>query len=115
MHNYVIRPVWFDEEGEAISYPLEHAALMTEHLGAPNCYGVYRVNEDGTHTHVLDFDDTIPAPRNVLPPIEELFPFEYQGGGYFRKRNVKKGEAADILHGREAIQYLYDAIKQNYQ
>jgi len=40
--------------------------------------------------------------------LDELFPFEYQGGGYFRMKGVKKGESAPILHGMEAIEYLFD-------
>jgi len=32
----------------------------------------------------------------VLPPLADLFPFEYTGGGYFRRRGVPKGESADI-------------------
>jgi len=45
-----------------------------------------------------------------LPPLNKLFPFTYQGGGYFRKHNVKKGGKSDIIHGEEAIKYLYDSI-----
>lgn len=30
--------------------------------------------------------------------------YEYVGGGYFRQKNVKKGEKAEILHGVEAIE-----------
>lgn len=43
-------------------------------------------------------------------PLRELFPFEYMGGGYFRKRGVPKGVNAEILHGKEAIEYLYKAL-----
>ncbi len=48
----------------------------------------------------------------VLPPLADLFPFEYQGGGYFRKRGVPTGISADMLHGEQAVQFLYDEIKR---
>lgn len=34
------------------------------------------------------------------------FPFEYIGGGYFRKIGVPKGKVAETLHGMQAIEYL---------
>jgi len=43
--------------------------------------------------------------------LDELFPFEYKGGGYFRKKGVKKGESAETLHGDQAIEYLYEVMK----
>lgn len=43
--------------------------------------------------------------------------YEYVGGGYFRPRNVKKGNKADCLHGMEAIkmamQLAYQAGRQD--
>jgi hypothetical protein len=45
-----------------------------------------------------------------LPPLKDLFPFTYKGGGYFRNDSVPEGKKADILHGDQAIQYLYEAI-----
>jgi len=33
--------------------------------------------------------------KNQLPTLSKLFPFEYQGGGYFRRKGVKKGEKAE--------------------
>jgi hypothetical protein len=47
---------------------------------------------------------------NAIPDIEDIFPFEYISGGYFRKKGVKKGEKAEILHGDQAIKYVYDAM-----
>lgn len=47
-----------------------------------------------------------------LPPLEELFPFEYQGGGYFRLKGVPKNTPAKIVHGEEAIKLLYDNIQE---
>ena len=42
--------------------------------------------------------------------LDELFPFEYSGGGYFRRKGVPKGDVADILHGMQAVGYLYAAM-----
>lgn len=46
-----------------------------------------------------------------IPKLNEIFPFEYSGGGYFRKKGVKEGVSAEILHGMEAVKYLYEQIK----
>lgn len=43
-------------------------------------------------------------------PLSEVFPFEYQGGGYFRRKGVPKGEVADTLHGQQAIEYIYNEM-----
>ena len=43
--------------------------------------------------------------------LDELFPFEYSGGGYFRRKGVPKGDVADILHGMQAVEYLYAAMQ----
>ena len=50
--------------------------------------------------------------NNTLPDIRKLFPYEYVGGGYFRKRNVPIGQKAKVLHGEQAVQYLYNNIKR---
>jgi hypothetical protein len=42
--------------------------------------------------------------------LAKLFPFEYVGGGYFRKKGVKKGTTAQTLHGKEAIEYMYSNV-----
>ena len=47
-----------------------------------------------------------------LPPRQDIFPFEYVGGGYFRRKGVPKGTPAEILHGEQAIAYLLDVIEQ---
>lgn len=47
-----------------------------------------------------------------MKTLEELFPYEYQGGGYFRERGIAVGKSAKILHGQEAIKYLYEAIEK---
>lgn len=45
------------------------------------------------------------------------FPFEYVGGGYFRKCGIPKGRKAETLHGQEAIDFvlakLADARREN--
>lgn len=47
-----------------------------------------------------------------ISPLTDLFPFEYQGGGYFRRKGVPKGKSADILHGELAIEFLYEQISK---
>lgn len=42
-----------------------------------------------------------------MKELDEIFPFEYSGGGYFRLKGVPVGKNAEILHGMEAIEYLY--------
>lgn len=42
--------------------------------------------------------------------LEQAFPFEYVGGGYFRKKGIPKGTKAPILHGQQAIEFLYEAL-----
>jgi hypothetical protein len=43
--------------------------------------------------------------------LDVLFPFEYVGGGYFRKRGVKTGQSAEMLHGKDAVMYVYKALR----
>lgn len=50
---------------------------------------------------------------NPLPKLETLFPFSYEGGGYYRRRGVPKGTHADIVHGDVAIKMLYHAINEH--
>lgn len=47
---------------------------------------------------------------NNAPTIDELFPFEYMGGGYFRQKGIKKGDQAPTLHGKQVAQYLHEKI-----
>jgi hypothetical protein len=48
--------------------------------------------------------------------LEDIFPYEYVGGGYFRKKDVPIGKKADMLHGIEAIKFLFEEMrKQNEQ
>ena len=48
--------------------------------------------------------------RGGIPRLEEVFPFEYEGGGHFRRNGVPKGTSAETLHGAEAVRYLYWAM-----
>lgn len=41
--------------------------------------------------------------------IKELFPFIYEGGGYFR-RKAPIGVKSEIIHGMEAIEFIYDSL-----
>lgn len=42
--------------------------------------------------------------------LEEVFPYEYVSGGYFRHRGVSKGESAETLHGMQAIEFLFNTM-----
>lgn len=46
--------------------------------------------------------------------LNELFPYQYVGGGYFRRKKVPKGKSAKVLHGEQAIQYLYDKLSDKH-
>lgn len=43
---------------------------------------------------------------------KEIFPFRYQGCGYFRRIGVPVGKQAETLHGEEAIKYLLKKFKE---
>jgi hypothetical protein len=47
--------------------------------------------------------------------LDEVFPWEYKGGGYFRKRGVKKGEKAEMLHGKEVAEYMFKRMKMAFR
>ena len=47
-----------------------------------------------------------------IPKLEELFPFEYVGGGYFRRKGVPKNVSAEILLGNEAVKRVYEWAKR---
>jgi len=47
-----------------------------------------------------------------MKSLEELFPYEYQGGGYFREKGIAQGKSAKILHGQEAVKFLYEAVRE---
>jgi hypothetical protein len=40
----------------------------------------------------------------------KTFPYEYKGGGYFRRKGVKKGEVAEIIHGDEIVKKVIEHI-----
>ena len=42
--------------------------------------------------------------------FEHIFPFDYVGGGYFRRKGVPKGETAETLHGMDAARLVFDAL-----
>jgi hypothetical protein len=44
--------------------------------------------------------------------LGELFPFEYQGGGYFRKKGVPLKVSAPILHGHQVVEFLFSQMKK---
>lgn len=45
-----------------------------------------------------------------MKSLKQLFPFEYVGGGYFREKGVPTGINAKIIHGEEAIKFLYEKM-----
>lgn len=47
-----------------------------------------------------------------VPTLDEVFPFEYIGGGYFRRKGVPRGVSADILHGMQAVEFVREAIAE---
>jgi hypothetical protein len=53
--------------------------------------------------------------RDITDLIErtrEDFRFKYVGGGYFRDKNIPKGEKADVRHGEEIIdEFCQELIK----
>ena len=40
--------------------------------------------------------------------LEEVFPYTYEGGGYFREIGVPQGHKAKIIHGMEAIKIIFE-------
>jgi len=38
------------------------------------------------------------------------FPYEYQGGGFWRKKDVPVGTKAETLHGSQVIEFIHNAI-----
>lgn len=44
------------------------------------------------------------------PKLKELFPFEYVGGRYFRRKGIPKNVPAEIIHGDEAIKLIYSQM-----
>jgi len=45
--------------------------------------------------------------------LGKLFPFVYSGGGYFRHKDVPVGTSAEILHGMDAIKYIYEKMQDH--
>ena len=44
--------------------------------------------------------------------IKEVFPYQYVGGGYFRKKGVPEGQKTECLHGMEAVEYVLKRIEE---
>jgi hypothetical protein len=44
--------------------------------------------------------------------FEDVFPYEYKGGGYFREKGIPIGESAEMLHGEQAARYVYEKMRQ---
>ena len=53
--------------------------------------------------------------KDEFPKLKDIFPFEYQGGGYFRDKDVAIGISAEILHGQQAIEYVYAKLKERIE
>ena len=81
---YEVRAVWNDGEGGKVSQPFSHEKMYEKEVGRKcDHYGVYRNNDDGTQTHVVDFDDRPKAQRKAT-------------------RDMPGGRAGAV-HGREGI------------
>lgn len=39
------------------------------------------------------------------------FPYEYKGGGYFREKGKKVGEAGKLLHGEQVVDFIREELK----
>jgi hypothetical protein len=51
--------------------------------------------------------------KNEFPKLKDVFSFEYKSCGFFRLKGVPKKVKAPILHGEEAIEFLYQKLKEN--
>lgn len=47
------------------------------------------------------------SPRRMT---DDVFPFEYVGGGHFRRAGVPKGEPAETLHGEQVAEFVRAAL-----
>ena len=43
--------------------------------------------------------------------LKHLASFKYVGGGYFRKRGVPRGEAAETIHGSQVMEMIESALE----
>lgn len=46
--------------------------------------------------------------------LKEIFPFDYQGGGYYRLKGVPKNTPAPIIHGEQVPVVILTEILKNY-
>jgi hypothetical protein len=51
--------------------------------------------------------------KNEFPKLKDVFSFEYKSCGFFRLKGVPKKVKAPILHGEEAIEFLYQKLKES--
>lgn len=72
------------------------------------------INTKVLHGQLNDSGRTIENIGAVIEKavVERLlaFPFQYEGGGYFRDNRVPKGETAKIVHGGHVIGEIIDNI-----
>lgn len=47
--------------------------------------------------------------------LKEIFPYKYMGGGVFRLKDVPKDVVAPILHGDEAIKFLFAEMLKEFE
>ena len=72
------------------------------------CVSLYGHNE---HYKIHDVAKVVLRNEEfTIPKLSDLFPFEYKGAGYFRLKGIPVGVDAEILHGMQAIEYLYSKI-----
>ena len=49
----------------------------------------------------------------LIERTKEDFRFKYVGGGYFRDKNIPRGEKAEVRHGEEIIdEFCQELIKR---
>ena len=66
----------------------------------------------------LAYEGSSPSGRTKLGydmkevKLEDVFPYEYMGGGYFRERGIPQNEKAKIIHGMEAMKVLFEIMKK---
>ena len=42
--------------------------------------------------------------------FNKIFPYEYMGAGYFRKKGYDKNTKAPILHAPEAVKFIFEQL-----
>lgn len=88
-----------------------------EHTAALYYSGKVEVVDEFFQLYDLDTNRPTGQPENsptqeaaAAPKFEDLFPFEYVAGGYYRAVGYPVGQQAPMLRGMNAIRYLHAAM-----